>query len=82
MGNDLFNSSNTNRHYNESIPTSDDISCIPLEEVENLLKKCAKELGMDFEPEQFKEKTDTQKTDAQKMAEVKKWLKSSPDTSK
>ena len=77
MRNDLFNSINTNRHYNEEVATSDDISCIPVEEVENLLKKCANELGIDYEPEQFKEKAE-----GQKMAEVKKWLESSPNTAK
>ncbi|MBQ2937880.1 MAG: hypothetical protein IJE05_03245 [Clostridia bacterium] len=77
MGKDLFNSINTNRHYNEELPTSDEISCIPLEEVEKLLKKCANELGIDYEPGQFKEKTEDQK-----IEEVKKWLKSSPNTAR
>ena len=77
MGNDLFNSINTNRHYNEKMDTSDDISCIPLEEVDNLLKKCAKEVGIDYEPEESQDKTEQQK-----MTEVKNWLKSSPNTVK
>lgn len=71
MGNDLFNSVNTNRHYNEKLSESDDISCLPLEDVENLLQKCANELGLDFEPEPSKEVTLDPK-----MAEIKKWLKS------
>lgn len=71
MGKDLFNSSNTNRHYNEKIPTSDDISCIPLQEVENLLEKCAYELGIDFKSELSEEKPENQT-----MLEIKKWLKS------
>jgi len=75
MVNDLFNSINTNRHYNEKIEANNDISCLPLEEVENLLEKCAKELGMDYEPEQFKDTTEDQK-----MTEIKNWLKSSPNT--
>ena len=44
---------------------------VPIEEVENLLKKCAAELGMDYEPEEEKQKTEEQK----QMEEIKEWLR-------
>lgn len=43
---------------------------VPIEEVEDLLKKCAAELGIDFEPEKEKEKTEEQK----QMEKIKEWL--------
>lgn len=50
---------------------------VPLKEVEELLKKCAYELGIDYEPES----DETKETDEQKqMKEIKEWLKGTPNT--
>ena len=50
---------------------------VSLKEVDELLKKCAYELGMDYEPESYESK----ETDEQKqMKEIKEWLKESPNT--
>ena len=39
--------------------------------VENLLAKCAAKLGMDWEPEEEKEKTEEQR----QIREIKEWLR-------
>lgn len=44
---------------------------VPIEEVDDLLKKCAAELGMDYEPEEEKEKTEEQK----QIEKIKEWLR-------
>lgn len=50
---------------------------VPLKEVKELLKKCANELGIDYEPEL--EECEEEKNEKKQMEEIKEWLKASPN---
>ena len=69
-----------NKHCDDStFPDYDSSSCIPLEEVMSLLKKCANELGFSFGEEYEKEQQEKQARlkEVQKVMKIKKWLNSS-----
>lgn len=50
---------------------------VPLKEVEELLKKCANELGIDYEPEL--EECEEETNEKKQMKEMKEWFKASPN---